>query len=866
MRILRYVLIGLGVLLVVAVAAIGIFLATFDANAYKPRIQQAVQDATGRALTLAGPISLRPSLRPTLEVEDVTFANAEWGSRPAMARLGAMEVTLAVLPLIRGEVAIERIVLVEPDILLETDAEGRGNWAFAPRAAEPAAPAPGAPPAARRAPPQVAVDLLRLERGTVTFRDGQSGETLTLAIPRLEAAVPVGAPMRLELEVRLDDTAFTVAGTAGPLARLLDPAARTPYPVDLTVQVADARIALKGTIAEPMTGKGYDLAVEANVPDLARLATAVPGAPPVPALRGLELAVSARDIGAPVPELRAITLKLGESDLAAIAPGVAVRRIEVSAPDAASPIRVAGEVVVNETPTRLGGTLGPLAALMPGAGADRPWPVDVTLAAAGAQAAVKGQVLNLASPAPALDVALDIRVPDLAALSRLAGTALPPLKEVAASGRVRGPGNRGQVMVTGLALKAAGSDLGGTLTVTPAPRMRVEAALRGELVDADALMAALGSSEAPARATAPPPAPSAQPAPQAARQRLIPDDPLPLDALREADASVRLALAEFRFGGAAYHDVAGTLALDRGNLRLDPLNATVPGGAVTLRLTMDASKPEPPVRMALSAPSMELRHLLAAYGGSYRIGGQVQLDVDVRGTGATPHRIASTLDGHLGLAGANLDIDNRLIDLVAGEVWRAMVPGAPRDGVSNVRCLALRLDATDGVAAAKALLFDSNLARVAGTGSVNLGPETLALRLMPTLKIAGGGIGIPVNVGGTFLRPAIRPDPAGAVGALGQLGAGAAAGAQTGAVAGPLGAIVGGVVGAARGGATGDDCAAQLAIARGGQQGPVPAAETAPAQQPAQQQQQPQPAQPQAPTQQQRPANPLQQILPRLGR
>jgi AsmA protein len=864
MRILRSVLIGLGAVLLLAVAAAGVFLAVFDPNDYKPRIAAAAEQATGRELTLAGPIRLRPSLRPTLAVEDVAFANAEWGSRPAMARLGAMEVTLAVLPLIRGEVAIERIVLVEPDILLETDAEGRGNWAFAPRAAEPAAPAPGAPPAERQAPPQVAVDLLRIERGTVAFRDGRTGQTVTVAIPRLEASVPAGAPMRLDLEAVLDGTAVAVAGTAGPLARLLDPAARTPYPVDLTLRLADARVALKGTIAEPMTGKGYDLAVEAHVPDLARLAAAVPGAPPVPALRGLELAVSARDIGAPIPELRAITLKLGESDLAAIAPGVAVRRVEVSAPDTASPIRVAGEVVVNETPARLDGTLGPLAALMPGAGADRPWPVDVTLAAAGAQAAVKGQVLNLASPAPAADIALDLRVPDLAALSRLAGTALPPLKEVAASGRVRGPGNRGQVIVTDLALKAAGSDLGGTLTVTPAPRLRVEAALRGELVDADALMAALGPGEAPAGATAPPPAPSARPAQPAARQRLIPDDPLPLDALREADASVRLALAEFRFGGAAYREVAGTLALERGNLRLDPLNATVPGGAVTLRLAMDASKPEPPVRIALSAPSMELRQLLAAYGGGYRVGGQVQLDIDVRGTGATPHRIASTLDGHLGLAGANLDIDNRLIDLIAGEVWRAMVPGAPRDGVSNVRCLALRFDATDGVATARALLFDSNLARVAGTGSVNLGPETLALRLMPTLKIAGGGIGIPVTVGGTFLRPAIRPDAAGAAGALGQIGAGAAAGAQAGAVAGPLGAIVGGVVGAARGGATGDDCAAQLAIARGGRQGAVPAAETPAGQQP--QEQPPQPAQPQAPTQQQRPSNPLQQLLPRLGR
>lgn len=860
MRILRYTLIGLGVVLLLAVAAAGIFLATFDPESYKPRIQEAAKQATGRDLVLAGPIRLRPSLRPTLQVERVAFANASWGSRPEMAKLASMEVALSVLPLIRGEIAIERIVLVEPDILLETDAQGRGNWELPPPPGAPLEPppAPGQPPAERRAPPQVAVGELRIERGTVAFRDGRAGATITLAIPRLEAAIPAGQPMRLDLDAALDGTEFTVAGTAGPLARLLDPAARTPLPVDLTVTLAGARVGVRGTITEPMAGKGYDMTVQASVPDLARLAAAVPGAPSVPPLRGIEVSVAARDGGAPIPELRAIRLALAESDLSALVPGVTVRRIEIAAPDVDAPIRLAGEAVVNGTPARIEGALGPLAGLMPGAAERASWPIEVTLAAAGAQAGIRGQVTNPASPAPSADVALDVRVPDLAALSRLAGTALPPLKEIAVSGRVRGPGERGQVTLADMALKAAGSDLGGTVTVTPAPRMRVEARLQGQLVDADALMAALGNSQPPAAGPAAA-APAARPA---ARQRLIPDDPLPLDALREADASVRLQLATLRLGGAEYREIAGTLALDRGNLRLDPLNATVPGGAVTLRLTLDASRPEPPVRIQVSAPSMELRQLLAAYGTGYRVGGRVELDADLRGSGATPHRIASTLDGHLGLAGANLDIDNRLIDLIAGELWRALVPGAPRDGVSNVRCLAVRFDSAAGVATARAFLFDSNLVKVAGSGTMNLGPETLALRMLPTLKIAGGGIAVPVNVRGTFLNPSIRPDPAGAVAALGQMGAGAAAGAQAGAVAGPLGAIVGGVVGAARGGATTDDCPVQLAIARGGRQGATPAAETAPAQQVQPQQA---PAQPQQ-QQQQRPASPLQQILPRLGR
>ena len=74
-RILRFTLIGFAGIIVLVVAAGAVFVATFDANSYKPRIAAAVQQATGRALALNGPIGLKLSLQPTLEARDVAFAN-----------------------------------------------------------------------------------------------------------------------------------------------------------------------------------------------------------------------------------------------------------------------------------------------------------------------------------------------------------------------------------------------------------------------------------------------------------------------------------------------------------------------------------------------------------------------------------------------------------------------------------------------------------------------------------------------------------------------------------------------------------------------------------------------------------------------
>ena len=87
-------------LLVLIVAGVGIFVASFDPDSYKPRIVAAVKQATGRDLTLKGHIHLGLSLQPTLTVQDVSFANPPGFSRPQMATLEQLDLQLALFPLL----------------------------------------------------------------------------------------------------------------------------------------------------------------------------------------------------------------------------------------------------------------------------------------------------------------------------------------------------------------------------------------------------------------------------------------------------------------------------------------------------------------------------------------------------------------------------------------------------------------------------------------------------------------------------------------------------------------------------------------------------------------------------------------------
>src|SRR5271165_776949 len=99
-RLVRNIALAVGGVIVLLVAGVAVFLATLDPNSYKSQIIAAVQSATGRELTIGGRISLSLSLRPTLQVSDVSLSNPPGFSRPQMVTLQLLDLQLALIPLL----------------------------------------------------------------------------------------------------------------------------------------------------------------------------------------------------------------------------------------------------------------------------------------------------------------------------------------------------------------------------------------------------------------------------------------------------------------------------------------------------------------------------------------------------------------------------------------------------------------------------------------------------------------------------------------------------------------------------------------------------------------------------------------------
>jgi len=100
-------------------------------EAYRSRIENAAEHATGRTLHIEGPLRLVLFPQFGLRAEQITFANMPGGRAAAMASVGDIKLAIHIWPLFLGRVEVSEIVLDRPDIELEVDAQGQSNWTFA---------------------------------------------------------------------------------------------------------------------------------------------------------------------------------------------------------------------------------------------------------------------------------------------------------------------------------------------------------------------------------------------------------------------------------------------------------------------------------------------------------------------------------------------------------------------------------------------------------------------------------------------------------------------------------------------------------------------------------------------------------------
>ncbi|MGH8730907.1 MAG: AsmA family protein, partial [Burkholderiales bacterium] len=197
MKLLKWILIAVGGVVVLFAGVLAFIAVTFDPNQYKGQVADLVKEKTQRTLTIEGDIRL--TLFPRLGVQLGKTRLSEFRSDKEFAGLEQMRVSLALLPLLSKQVVVDQVQLNGLRINLVKHRDGRTNFADLLGAEETAAPAP-APPSAAAAPIKFDVDGVKVSKAAVRWKDEAAGAEYTVSDFNLETGrVAPGVPVKFEL-------------------------------------------------------------------------------------------------------------------------------------------------------------------------------------------------------------------------------------------------------------------------------------------------------------------------------------------------------------------------------------------------------------------------------------------------------------------------------------------------------------------------------------------------------------------------------------------------------------------------------------------------------------------------------------------
>ena len=808
---LRLILLGAAGLVILAAAGVIVASAALDPARLTEALKDSVHRSTGRELTVTGGVHLQMGLSPRFEVDGVALANVPGATHAQMLTATRLTAQLALLPLLAGDAVISSLTLQDADLVLERGTDGVANWQFAPeRRALYTRPGAASHAGGAGGGGRVEVRTVALDGGQVTWIGSSATGAATpiaFGITHLRwSADGVDLPMTLAFEGTRNGVPITLHATSGSLQRLQGgpvSALSGAWPITADLAALGAGIHVEGGINHPEQGRSYQIRVTANAPSLAAL-TPLFGTGTLPPLADVNGTALLSDGSAGELRTSQVSLHAGASDLTGWLPGLTIKQALVSAPGPGQLIQVALDGTYQEQPLRLAGT-----AMQPDVvGGTAPIQATITALAAGANFSAHGTIPP-STNAAGLDLAVTMRAADLSSLSPLIGRALPPAHDFTLDAQLGDAGVRLRgIDVRNLVVGSSLGDIAGQLTVQWAPRAAVTGSLTSRMLDLDAIAAPAGGvlpavwplPGAGGQAVAMPAPADTQAAdtPPTPPTAVQPSGALPLASLRRTDADLTLAIGDLTIDGQKLTDLQAHLQLADGKLALNPFRAQTAEGALIGGASIDASSDEPPVAITLRSPAIGAGAIAGLLGYPDGAHGTMQVDAQLSGTGQTVQALKSTLDGHLGLAMVNGQVEDSLVQgLLGAALDTAGVPSFG-SGVSQVRCLALRLDFANGTGTVRALSADTSKLALDGTGEIDLRAQTADLHLRPRLRLGPTEVAAPIWFHGPFNAMKGTLDPV--------LGGGRVGMSIGSAPAGPSG------------------CARNLAIARGGLGGPLPVA------------------------------------------
>jgi len=728
-RLIKFVLSILLVICGILIAA-AVWVHFINLDPYRDQIANLATRSIGREVNINGHMDVNLFPHPQVVLNDITVANASWGSEPTMVSVGHIDAAVSFLSLFSDPIIVRGVSLNDVAVLLERNAQQKGNWVMgkADQSAKPK-PAPTTRDGNEMVHLPVMVDEAKFSNVTLTLRAPEVADQIYhLASFSLQPDKSGNLILSSSGELRGNSMALN-----GKVTSKKSVSARKAVnadiqaslgDVDLTGQISTSRLAtladLKGTfkIAVKDIQKIFKM-VELDAP--------LNGPLTADASASFDGSLYKATVEAKV-EGMTVSMDGSYTD----------KRVEIRS--ALTPLRRAGELFGLE-----GLSAEPLTLTGKVARSDAEnFNIEDFRAGVGQnRLAVQGRI-NTGGDAA---LSLTLSSPDLS-------TIIETLPNIDLKAKANADNSHEKIAISELAVTFDKSDLNGNIVVRKGDKQSIKVQLTSKLLDLRPFSKASKPDEEKKQAT------SAETIDKDSEKRdakekmyVFETTPIQLSSLQRVEADAKIGIDHF--------------LLDLLELKKIKIDAAVHGGQVDAKFKCDsvneghaAGKIDLKTRKAqatidtLVSVSDFRPKLLQAEGISQAEVPPITISLELQSAGASPRELASVANGRFLLTQGPGKIKNTALAAVSGDILSQLIsslnPFAKHEEFSNWECTVLKINLVDGLADIDAMLAQGEKLLIVGGGDIDLKTERLNLEFNTTPR---KGIGISADM---FVTPFVK--------------------------------------------------------------------------------------------------------------
>jgi uncharacterized protein involved in outer membrane biogenesis len=384
-----------------------------------------------------------------------------------------------------------------------------------------------------------------------------------------------------------------------------------------------------------------------------------------------------------------------------------------------------------------------------------PYPLKINATLGQTVVAANGTVTSLLT-ASAIDMRMNLRGASMEQLYPLLGITFPVTRAYATEGHLMREGTVWRY--DKFSGRVGDSDIAGSMQVdTGGRRPALTADLTSNLLDLEDLAPMIGSAPEPtdkkiagvAATKAPPPS-----------DRVLPEIPFKSDRWSSVNAKVSLRAKTIRrVKQLPLEGLTTQLSLQDSVLTLEPLNFGLAGGQINTVILLDGRKSPIQARAKIKVRKVLIAKLFPESGLTKTGIGQINGDFDLAGMGNSVGRMLATSNGSVAMVVAGGEISQLMMEKVGLHLWEILRLNITGDKLVKLRCAVADFDVKQGNMQASALVFDTEVTTILGTGNIDLGQEQINLTLnQKTKNTSPLALRTPIYVRGSFAKPVAEID------------------------------------------------------------------------------------------------------------